>query len=295
MPASPFARQFARSALLAGAALAGPAASRASAQQPGGPLGGGPPPPFENLKVYRKDIPHDSLLAIMRGFTTALGVNCQYCHVAETVPAAASAGAPAGGGPPRERLRPALDDKPTKATARFMIRMADSLNHVVLAALPRRHRPTISVSCVTCHRGSPLPQTIDAALAETVEQAGVDSAVVRYRQLRSGMVSGRYDFREAPIIALAQSLAGAGRTADALKLLQMDQEFYPSSAGIDLAMAETYTKAGDRDQAIVRYRMVLTKQPNNPRARQRLQELGVATAGDSTGTSSPSSPSSPPR
>ncbi len=233
------------------------------------------PPPFENLKVFPKDIPHDSLLAAMRRFTTALGVNCQYCHVAEPVAGPSLAGGAPAGGPPRERLRPALDTKPTKETARFMLRMTDSLNRVTLAALPRRHRPAVAITCITCHRGSPLPQTIDAALAETVERAGVDSAVARYRELRGDMAAGRYDFREGPIIDLAQTLVGAGRMGEALKLLQMDQEFYPSSAAIDLAMGETYLKAGDRDQAVARLRMALVKRPNDPRIRQRLQELGA--------------------
>ena len=254
--------------LAATLAVAGPFQARA--QAPGGP------PRFENLKVFPKDIPRDSLLAAMRGFTVALGVNCQYCHVAEPAPAGAAGGGAPGGGPPRERLRPALDDKPTKETARFMMRMTDSLNHRVLPALARRHQPTVGVACVTCHRGSPLPQTIDAALAETVQRSGIDSALASYRQLRGDMVSGRYDFREGPILDLAQSLTGAGRTADALKLLQVDQEFYPSSAAIDLAMAETYLKAGDRDRAVTHVRAALVKRPNDPRIRQRLQQLGVA-------------------
>ena len=37
--------------------------------------GQGQQPP-ENLKFFPKDIPRDSLLGIMRGFTYALGVNC---------------------------------------------------------------------------------------------------------------------------------------------------------------------------------------------------------------------------
>ena len=297
MPVSWTARPPAARALVAAACLAGsPAylalAPRAWAQPPAPRSPAGQQPaPFENLKVYPKDIPHDSLLAIMRGFTVALGVNCQYCHVAETVPATATAaggspGTPPGGGPggpPRERLRPALDDKQAKQTARFMIRMADSLNRVVLAALPDRHRPAVGIACVTCHRGSPLPQTIDAALAERIERAGVDSALARYRQLRGDMVSGRYDFREGPLVDLAQSLAGNGHTADALKVLQMAQEFAPSSPNVDLAMGDVYLKAGDRDQAVTRYRVVLTKRPNDPRARQRLQELGVPAAGGAAG------------
>jgi tetratricopeptide (TPR) repeat protein len=216
----------------------------------------------------------------MRGFTEALGVNCQFCHVSETVQGGAEGGAPGGGPPgPRQRLRPELDDKPQKNTARFMLRMADSLNRVVLAALPDRHSPTITVTCATCHHGSPLPQTTQAMLSETIETAGVDSAIARYRHLRTDMIAGRYDFREAPVDELATTLAARGRTADAIKLLEMNQEFFPNSADVDLTMAEVYLRSGDRDKAITRFRAALVKRPNDPRVLRRLQDLGVAPAG----------------
>ena len=187
-------------ALIASVILGALAPTALRAQQPGGP-----PEKFENLKVFPKDIPRDSLLGIMRGFTSALGVNCTYCHVTEP--------APAGTPGPRERLKPASDDKQTKKTARFMIRMADSLNRVVLAALPERHSPTITVSCATCHHGSPLPQTTQAMLAEAIEKGGLDSAMARYRRLRTDMVNGRYDFREGPINDVATMLAARSRAA----------------------------------------------------------------------------------
>jgi len=242
------------------------APAAAHAQQPGGP-----PEKFENLKVFPKDIPRDSLLGIMRGFTAALGVNCTYCHVTEPAPA----GAPG----PRERLRPASDDKETKKTARFMIRMADSLNRVVLAALPERHSPTITVSCATCHHGSPLPQTTQAMLAESIEKGGLDSAMARYRRLRADMVNGRYDFREGPINDVATALAARGRAADAIRLLEMNQEFFPNSPDVDVTMAEVYLKSGDRDKAIARFRAALVKRPNDQRVMRRLQELGVPATG----------------
>jgi hypothetical protein len=242
-------------------------ASAAVAQSPAQPA------PFENLKVLPKDVPRDTLLGIMRGFTTALGVNCQYCHVSESV-AGNSPGAPA-----RDQLRPARDDKRTKQTARFMMRMSDSLNRVVLTALTNRHSPAVVVSCATCHHGSPLPQTTVAMMTEVLERSGVDSAIARYRSLRAEMAAGRYDFREAPVSELAQSLAARGRAADAVKLLEMNQEFFPSSADVDVAMAEVYLRAADREKAITRFRAALVKRPNDQRVLRRLQELGVAPEG----------------
>ncbi len=227
----------------------------------------------ENLQVLPKDLSRDSVTQIMRGVALALGVRCDYCHVTEQVPP--PAGAPAGT-PARERFLFARDDKRTKQTARFMMRMADSLNRVVLAALPARHDPPVDVSCVTCHRGSPIPQTIDRVLAGTIERSGVDSAIARYRMLRENVVAGRYDFGEIPVTDLARSLSNGGKTSEALALLRMNQEYFPNSAEIDLALGDVHAKRGEKDEAIARYRAVLVKQPNDRRARQRLQELGAA-------------------
>jgi tetratricopeptide (TPR) repeat protein len=243
-------------AVAAGAGLLSPA------RAVGAQGGGGQQQPYENLKHFSKDISRDSLFVIMRGFTYALGVNCQYCHVEETQ---------ANG---RPRLRPGLEDKAEKQTARFMLAMTDTLNRVTLAALPKRHTPAVSISCVTCHRGSPIPGTIETVIAEAVDQFGPDSAIARYRRLRENMAAGRYDFSEVPVNAVSRSLADRGKRDAALALLLMNQEFNPSSAEIDFQLGDLYEKAGERDKAIARYQAVLTKRPNDQRARQRLTNLG---------------------
>ena len=57
-------------------------------------------------------------------------------------------------------------------------------------------------------------------------------------------------------------------------LLTMNQEFNPNSAEIDFQLGDIYEKAGDKEKAIARYQAVLTKRPNDQRARQRLTQLG---------------------
>ncbi|HKO16832.1 MAG TPA: c-type cytochrome [Gemmatimonadaceae bacterium] len=235
--------------------------------------GGQIPQKFENLQYFPKDIPRDTLLRYMQGFTRALGVRCGFCHAPEEASPATTAANPAPGGG-RERLNFKSDAKPEKRNARYMLRMADSINLKLLAALPKRSDPPVRVSCVTCHRGLEKPATLESALAETIEKRGVDSAVAQYRALRQNdMVAGMYDFRESSLQELARTLAERGKSDDALTLLQLDQEFYPQSAGIDISMAQLYEQRGDRDKAIARYRTALEKQPNNPMARRRLQQL----------------------
>jgi hypothetical protein len=237
------------------------------AAQGGGGGGGGQQQPPQNLQYFPKDMTRQQLLPIMRGFTMALGVRCEYCHVERE-----GATTPPGGNP---ALNHASDDKETKRQARYMLRMVDSINTKLLAALPVRDNPPTNVSCVTCHRGVSKPTTIEAVMTTTLNEAGVDSAISRYRTLRGDMASGRYNFSEQPVIELARTLGTQQKFADGIKLLEMLQEFYPNQVGIDFEIATLQERAGNRDAAIARYRAILTKNPNDNRARQQLTRLGV--------------------
>jgi tetratricopeptide (TPR) repeat protein len=74
---------------------------------------------------------------------------------------------------------------------------------------------------------------------------------------------------------LARTLSERGKTAEAIAMLELNQEFYPQAAEIDFMIAELHLQRGEKEQAITRYRAVLQKQPNHARAKQRLTELGA--------------------
>ena len=57
------------------------AAAQAPAPAGGQRAGGAPPAPMKNLQVLPKDTPQPQVVAMMRVFNTALGVNCDHCHV----------------------------------------------------------------------------------------------------------------------------------------------------------------------------------------------------------------------
>lgn len=229
------------------------------------------PQRFENLQVLPKDIPRDTLVSIMRGFTASLGVRCTFCHIEREGAAAPGGGGGGGGG---LNLNFASDSLDNKKKAREMLRMTAGIN-TTLASLPARDNPPTDVTCITCHRGANKPATIQSVLLNTTRSAGVDTAIARYRTFRTDMAAGRFDFREQPVSEVAQRLSEEGRHDDAIKLLQMLQEFYPNSVTIDLQLAETHIATGDRAAGIARLRAVLAKNPSDRRALQRLQQLGV--------------------
>lgn len=251
--------------ILGGAALLLAASGAALAQIP---------QRFENLQVLPKDIPRDTLVNIMRGFTASLGVRCTFCHIEREGAAAASAPGGGGGGGGGLNLNFASDSLDNKKKAREMLRMTAGIN-TALASLPARDNPPTDVTCITCHRGANKPATIQSVLLNTARSAGIDTAIARYRMFRNDMAAGRFDFREQPVSEVAQRLSEEGRHDDAIKLLQMLQEFYPNSVNVDLQLAETHLAKGDREAGIARLRAVLAKNPSDRRALQRLQQLGV--------------------
>ena len=107
-------------------------------QQGGPPQGGGGG--FKNLKVFSKDISRQDLMARMQGWTRALGVKCDHCHVDDK----------------------SSDEKPEKDVARAMVKMMINLRQNAADFLPDNR--VAKVSCWTCHRGNakielPAPPT----------------------------------------------------------------------------------------------------------------------------------------
>jgi len=85
---------------------------------------------YRNIQAL-KGVPASQLQQVMALFTGSLGVKCNYCHTN-----------------PFEK-----DDKPAKQTARRMINMVFDLNR---GSFDGRN----TITCYTCHRGQPKPDTV---------------------------------------------------------------------------------------------------------------------------------------
>jgi len=229
-------------------------AAGAAAQAPTTPWRG------ENLQYFPKDISRDALIQRMREFSFALGVRCQYCHAG-------------GNGISFDGVSFPSDEKIAKVKARAMLRMADQLNNTTLAQLPARSEPRVTIDCATCHHGLALPKSLQTTLFETIEKDGVQAAVARYRELRTDMALGRYNFGEWEMNALARRLSAAGNADAAIAMLELNGEFNPKSPDIDLLIGDAYRKRGDREKAAQHYRTALEKAPDHPGAKQRLADL----------------------
>ncbi len=104
------------------------------------PTTGQIPEKFENLKILSKDSSRMDVLNAMKDMTFALGTRCWFCHDGE--------------GDDLSTFDFASDAKPTKATARIMMKMTQDINSKHISKLNTDHK----VTCYTCHQGNTEPE-----------------------------------------------------------------------------------------------------------------------------------------
>jgi hypothetical protein len=102
-------------------------------------------PIFKNLKVLPKNITHDELDSVMDMFNSALGVKCNFCHVARK--------------DNPKKLDFASDEKGEKNVARDMMRMTNRINKKFFKYKKDEEHPIPPVGCITCHHGEPHPES----------------------------------------------------------------------------------------------------------------------------------------
>jgi tetratricopeptide (TPR) repeat protein len=243
--------------LVACAAIAFPVFT-IGAQNQGPP---GPQPPLKNLKYFPKDIPRRALLDTMGTFTRALGVGCEFCHMADD-------------SIPRDRHDFASDAKPMKNKARTMLHMVAAINGEYLTKLSTRLQPPIVVSCATCHRGLTEPRSLDQVVLTAYDSAGADSAIALYRGLREHYYGhASYDFGVTSLAQVGSTLQQRSHTSDALRFYMLNLEFSPTSAQAWSQAAGAQLASGDTATAIKSYEKALSLDPKDRQATRAMQTL----------------------
>ncbi len=167
---------------------------------------------YKNIKVL-KDIPADQLIPSMQFITAALGVECEFCHVAN-----------AG------KLEFDKDDKDEKKTAREMMQMMFAINK-------NNFDGNRGVTCNTCHRGSPHPQAIPAILAEGPKPESME-AMHDHDMDPAKLPSG------APVLAkYIQALGGEAAVDKVSTRVEKGNALMPEGKPVPI---DIYTKAPDR-------------------------------------------------
>ncbi len=250
MSTTPHRRRVAIALISAISLAAAPARTRAQpAQKP------------KNLKVLPADLTRDSVVKLMRFVVASgLGVSCSYCHGAPNVPF--------------DSIDFSSDERPTKRTAREMMRMVARINGELLPAIPNRGTPAIEVQCITCHRGSPRPLMLEDTVGTVLALFGPDSAVATFDRLKQ-RYTGRfaYDFSQRSLNTLAARLIEQNKLPEARRMLELNIREHPEAWDPVNTLAQVLESLGEKDLAIAQYRRVLELFPTYAPAKRRLEAL----------------------
>ncbi len=185
-----------------------------------------------------------------------LGVACAHCHVVG----------------PDQRPDYKAEGNPKKGIARKMMEMTAEINTRVWLATGGAPGDK-AVTCVSCHRGVPVPLPIATVVKRAVEREGAEGAVAAYRSLRKQFYERDvYDFSEAELLRIARLYTD--REPDvAIGLTRMNLEWRPASAVSYVVMAYAYTRKFDDRSAIPLLEKALELEPENGAARGYLHQL----------------------
>jgi tetratricopeptide (TPR) repeat protein len=216
----------------------------------------------KNLKVLPATTTGRELQRTMFGFTSALGVRCVFCHTGEE-------------GQNFSEIDFSSDARPEKEKARTMIKMVSDLNTKYLAGFHQGNSPSVTVSCVTCHRGNALPILLEDELKQTFDAAGIDSTIRKYRALRDQFYGGfTYNFKEGTLLRLADKIMeDTTKSAAAIQIVKLNIEMYPAFAFSYVHLASYYEDQGNIKAAIESYEEAIRLNPNDGRLQKQLQRL----------------------
>lgn len=241
------ARAAAVAAALAGVLAAGAPGARADDE-------------LKNLKVFPPTIAKRELVDVMKQWSGALGVRCEFCHE-QKVPG------------DFQSIDFASDKIGHKEVARRMFTMVRDLNG---GPLPRAAgEDDAAVSCVTCHRGLPNPATLDRVVLNATRDKGADAGVQKYRELRERYYgSGSYDFGPGSLQNVTETLAADAAGLDAAVAMgRLNLEMNPDYAEGHVVLAQLLDQKHDRAGALAELELALKLDPGNRYALRLKQKL----------------------
>ena len=216
----------------------------------------------ENLQVLGDTVSVATLSRTMRGFTSALGVRCEHCHVGEA-------------GMPLSEFEFPADDKRTKRVARDMIRMVQMINRDVIANI---EEPSgVEVACFTCHKGqSTPPPQLHTHLIEVVSEDGIEAAMVRLDELREEFYgTGVYDFGPRTFTRVADRLLEDDMADEAITVLAVGADEHPDDFLIQFYTSQAYLAIEDTTVARIYMEKAITLNPQAGFLRGRLNALST--------------------
>lgn len=101
---------------------------------------------------------------------------------------------------------------------------------------------------------------------------GIDTAIQKYETMQKSKDT-TYDYSESELNEFGYYLLGLNKTEDAIKILKLNAEAFPSSWNVYDGLGEAYMKHLDKELAIRNYQKSLELNPENSNATSMLQKL----------------------
>lgn len=118
---------------------------------------------------------------------------------------------------------------------------------------------------------APRP-SIQEPLSATLDTVPIAKTVAKYRELKATKPDA-YDFSEGQLNSLGYKLLRSGRVTDAIEVLKLNVEMFPSEGNVYDSLGEAYLAHGDKELARVNYRKALELTPTNAGAASVVKQL----------------------
>jgi CubicO group peptidase (beta-lactamase class C family) len=117
-----------------------------------------------------------------------------------------------------------------------------------------------------------IKQPIARVFYKAMASEGMDAAVQKYHDLKKNQPDA-YNYGESQLNELGYNLLRHGKIKEAIRILQLNVEAYPSSGNVYDSLAEAHMKNGDKQLAIENYEKSLKLDPSNSNAVEMLKKL----------------------
>ena len=173
-------------------------------------------------------------------FSSALGVNCIHCHVADDFRDFST-------------YNFSSDENVNKKKARLMIKLVQTSNRNTMkeiAALSEK-KDQAFVVCRTCHRGYKTPVSLEEVIYGVIKKTGVQSGIEEYNKLREKYYGkGTFNFDDNALNKVGYKLLGEKAVQDAISVFKLNTEVNPESPNSFDSLGDAYVEAGDYKNAV---------------------------------------------
>jgi polyisoprenoid-binding protein YceI len=121
------------------------------------------------------------------------------------------------------------------------------------------------------------PPSIADTVGRAIEARGVDDGIRVYRALRVASPNA-FNFSAGQLDQLRHQLRQRGKLHEAVAVLALNEELYPTVNGVSESLGDAYAAANDRERAVEAYRRALAVDSANTGVIEMLRHLAPARA-----------------